>query len=140
MTNETEMSSIIEFDTDLSNVEAPKPLPAGTYDAVIQTAELMMSKGDEPKPMIKVTYNISADQYPADYVDGNPNGTTLTQFFMADNSVRSKFALKRFLLAIGAPISNKVDTTTLIGLAARIEVGSQIWQGMETARVNRVVA
>lgn len=141
MTNETELTSIIDFGVDLSTVEAPKPLPAGVYDAVIQTAELTKTKNSEdPKDMLKVTYNISADQYPADYTDGNPNGTTLTQYFMADKSVRSMFALKRFLLAIGAPMSNQLDATTLIGLPAKIEVANQLWEGMETARVARVVA
>lgn len=141
MTNDTELTSIIDFGVDLSTVEAPKPLPAGVYDAVIQTAELTKTKNSEdPKDMLKVTYSISADQYPADYTDGNPNGTTLTQYFMADKSVRSMFALKRFLLAIGAPMSNQLDTTTLIGLPAKIEVANQLWEGMETARVARVVA
>ena len=141
MTNDTEFTSIIDFGVDLSTVEAPKPLPAGVYDAVIQTAELTKTKNSEdPKDMLKVTYSISADQYPADYVDGNPNGTTLTQYFVADKSVRSMFALKRFLLAIGAPISNQLDATTLIGLPAKIEVANQLWEGMETARVARVVA
>lgn len=141
MTNETELTSIIDFGVDLSTVEAPKPLPAGVYDAVIQTAELVKTKNSEdPKDMLKITYNISADQYPADYTDGNPNGTTLTQYLMADKSVRSMFALKRFLLAVGAPISNQLDATTLIGLPAKIEVANQLWEGMETARVARVVA
>lgn len=139
MVNETELGSIIEFDEDLSNVEAPKPLPSGVYDAIIQTAEVVKSK-DQTKDMIKVTFNISADQYPADYVDGNPNGTTLSMYLMCDNSPRSKFVMKRFILAIGAPLSNRIDVTTFIGLPAKVEVATQLWQGMETARIARVVA
>lgn len=136
--SENEMSSIIEFDEDLSNVEAPKPLPAGTYDAVVESAETMTSNSD--KPMIKVVFNISADQYPADYTDGNPEGTKLTQYLLADNSPRSKFALKRFILALGAPLSNKIDVTTFIGLPAKLEVGTRMWQDMEVASIVRVIA
>jgi len=133
-----ELNSIIEFDEDLSNVEAPKPLPAGTYDAVIESAETMTSNSG--KPMIKVIFNISADQYPADYVDGNPEGTKLTQYLLADNTSRSKFALKRFILAIGAPLSNKIDVTTFIGLPAKVEVGNRMWQDVEVANIVRVIA
>jgi hypothetical protein len=137
----TELNSIISFDVNLAEVEAPRPLPAGQYDAVIQTAEIVKTKNaEDPKDMIKVSLMISADQYPADYTDGNPNGTVLTHFVMADRSVRSMFALKRFLLAVGAPLSNSIDTTTLIGLPAKVEVENTLWQGMETARIARVIA
>ena len=136
--SDTELKSMLEFDVNLAEVEAPKPLPAGIYDAVVQTAEIVVSKSE--KDMIKVTFNISADQYPADYTDGNPNGTVLTHFVMADRSVRSMFALKRFLLALGAPLSNSIDPSTLIGLPAKVEVRNELWEGMETARIARLVA
>ena len=87
----TELSSVIEFDEDLNNVEAPKPLPAGQYAATILSAEPMMSKNGEHK-MAKVTWSIPAEEYPADYVDGNPAGTQLTQYLMLDNTARAKFA------------------------------------------------
>ena len=132
------LSSVIEFDEDLNNVEAPKPLPMGLYDAVVQSVEPMMSKSE--RLMAKVTFSVSADQYPADYTDGNPNGTTLTQYIFLDNSQRSKFALKRFCQAIGAPLSNSVDITTWVGLPARIEVINEPWEGNLQARIKRVVA
>jgi hypothetical protein len=136
--SDTELKSMLEFDVNLAEVEAPKPLPAGIYDAVVQTAEIVVSKSE--KDMIKVTFNISADQYPADYVDGNPEGTTLTHYVMAEKTPRSMFALKRFLLALGAPLSNSIDPSTLIGLPAKVEVRNELWEGMETARIARLVA
>lgn len=136
--SENVLSSVINFDEDLNNVEAPKPLPMGLYDAVIQSAEPMMSKSD--RLMAKVTFMVSADQYPVDYTDGNPNGTTLTQYVFLDNSQRSKFALKRFCQAIGAPLSNSIDITTWIGLPARIEVVNEPWEGNLQARIKKVVA
>lgn len=84
---ENVLSSVIEFDEDLNNVEAPKPLPAGMYDSVIQTVEPMNSKSGNL--MAKITHMISADQYPADYVDGNPNGTTLVQYLMLSKDQRA---------------------------------------------------
>lgn len=136
--SENVLSSVINFDEDLNNVEAPKPLPMGLYDAVIQSAEPMMSKSD--RLMAKVIFMVSADQYPVDYTDGNPNGTTLTQYVFLDNSQRSKFALKRFCQAIGAPLSNSIDITTWIGLPARIEVVNEPWEGNLQARIKKVVA
>lgn len=134
----TEMlNSVIEFDEDLSSVEAPKPLPMGTYDATILSAEVTKSKSD--RPMVKVTFSISADQYPVDYRDGNPNGTTLTKFLMADMSAQSKFAMKRFCMAIGAPLSNQVDVNQWIGLPAKVEVINELYEGNLTARLNKVI-
>ena len=134
----TELSSVIEFDEDLNNVEAPKPLPAGQYAATILSAEPMMSKNGEHK-MAKVTWSIPAEEYPADYVDGNPVGTQLTQYLMLDNTARAKFALKRFVQAIGAPLSNTVDLTTWLGLAARVEVTNEPFEDTLTARLKKVV-
>ena len=134
----TELSSVIEFDEDLNNVEAPNPLPAGQYSATILSAEPMMSKNGEHK-MAKVTWSIPAEEYPADYVDGNPAGTQLTQYLMLDNTARAKFALKRFVQAIGAPLSNTVDLTTWLGLAARVEVTNEPFEDTLTARLKKVV-
>lgn len=134
----TEMlNSVIEFDEDLNGVEAPKPLPMGTYDATIQSAEVTKSKSD--RPMVKVSFLISADQYPADFTDGNPNGTILTKFLMADMSAQSKFAMKRFCMAIGAPMSNQVDVNSWIGLPAKVEVINELYEGNLTARLNKVI-
>lgn len=135
---EANLSSVIEFDVDLNTVEAPKPLPAGMYDATIQNVEPALGK-NSGKKMAKVTYAISADQYPADYVDGNPNGTVLTQYIMLENDARSKFALKQFCQKIGAPLSNRVDLTTWIGLAAKLEVINEMWEGQPQARISKVI-
>lgn len=135
---EANLSSVIEFDVDLSTVEAPKPLPAGMYDSTIQNVEPVISKNSNKK-MAKVTYAISADQYPADYVDGNPNGTTLTQYLMLENDARSKYALKQFCQKIGAPLSNRIDLTTWIGLPARLEVINEMWEGQPQARISKVI-
>lgn len=134
----TELSSVIEFDEDLNNVEAPKPLPAGQYAATILSAEPMMSKNGEHK-MAKVTWSIPAEEYPADYVDGNPAGTQLTQYLMLDNTARAKFALKRFVQSIGAPLSNTIDLTTWLGLSARVEVTNEPFEDTLTARLKKVV-
>ena len=98
-----------------------------------------MSK-DGTKLMAKVVYSISADQYPVDYTDGNPNGTTLTQYIMLGKDARSKYALKKFIMGIGAPLSNTVDLTTWIGLPCKLEGVNELYEGMETARVKGVVA
>lgn len=134
---ENMLSSVIEFDEDLSNVEAPKPLPAGNYDSVIESAEPIMSKNGNP--MVKVTHFISSDQYPADYTDGNPEGTRLTQYLMLGKDQRSKYQLKQFCLGIGAALSNSIDVNTWVGNAARVEVVNEIYEGNLNARLKKVL-
>lgn len=135
---ENMLSSVIEFDEDLNNVEAPKPLPGGMYDSVIESVEPMISKSNNL--MAKIVHRISADQYPVDYTDGNPEGTILTQYLVLGKDQRSKFALKQFCLAIGAPLSNSIDLTTWIGLPAKIEVVNEMYEGNPQARLKKVVA
>lgn len=135
---EVNLSSVVEFDEDLSTVEAPKPLPNGIYDSTIQSVEPVMSK-NSGKLMAKVIYMISADQYPADYTDGNPNGTILTQYIMLEKDARSKFALKQFCQKIGAPLSNRVDLTTWTGLPAKLEIINELWEGQPMARISKVI-
>ena len=71
--SDTELPSIVEFSSDLSKAEAPEPLPVGEYEANITTAEIKTSqKGTR---YAEIRWNVSPDQYPADYGDGNPNGS-----------------------------------------------------------------
>ena len=98
-----------------------------------------MTSKDGLKTMAKVTYSISADQYPVDYTDGNPNGTTLTQYIMLEKDARSMYALKRFIMGIGAPLSNSVDLNTWVGLTCKLNVVNEMFEGNEVARVIGVI-
>jgi hypothetical protein len=134
-----ELSSIIEFSTDLTKAEAPEPLPAGEYEAVIRSAEVRISQKDTR--YAEVRFNISPDQYPADYKDGNPDGATIIyrRVSLEDNP-QARWGTKRFIEAIGAPLGKKVNVSDWIGSDAVIEVSHETYEGVNRAVVNRVRA
>lgn len=132
-----EMPSIIEYSDDISSAEAPVPLPKGDYIGTIRSAELKQSqKGNN---YVSVAFFIPADQYPATYTDGNPDGETLTYNRVpADDSARGRYRMRKFCEAIGAVASKKIDLGEWIGLTAKLTVGEDEYEGEKRAQITKV--
>jgi len=108
-----EIPSVFTFDEDVSQTEAPPPLPVGQYiGEVVGCEPKLSSKGS---PMCVVQFRIGADQYPADYKDGNPDGTTLTHYIVVQDNQQSRFRLKTFVEALGLTVRKEFDPNTLMG-------------------------
>lgn len=134
-----ELSSIVEFSIDLNKQEAPEPLPAGSYTGVIRNAEVKESQ--RGTMYAAVSFHIGADQFPADYKDGTEDGLTLVyrRVGLEDNP-QARYGTKRFIEAIGAPLSKKIDVSEWVGLEADLEVEHDTYEGVTRAVVNRVRA
>ena len=137
--SDTELPSIVEFSSDLSKAEAPEPLPVGEYEANITAAEIKTSqKGTR---YAEIRWNVSPDQYPADYGDGSPDGTNLIyrRVSLEDNP-QARWFTKQFIDAIGAPLGKKIDVNTWVGMDAVVEVDHETYEGVNRAIVKRVRA
>jgi hypothetical protein len=134
-----EISSIVEFSMDLNKQDAPEPLPSGKYTGVIRNAEVKESQ--RGTMYAAVSFHIGADQFPADYTDGNDDGVTLIyrRCGLEDNP-QARYGAKRFIEAIGAPLSKKVDVAEWVGLEAALEVGHDTYEGVTRAVIDRVHA
>lgn len=133
-----ELQSVVEFDSDISMAEQPKPLPAGVYNAVIVGASVKTSK--KGNRYAAVQFKIGADEYPADYVDGNKDGTTMSyNRLVLENTAQAKWQLRQFCQKIGAVMSNRIDVTEWLGLTAKIEVTNEMYEGMMIATIVRVL-
>jgi hypothetical protein len=132
-------SSIIEFSEDIANAEAPVPLPAGDYTAEIRAAEVKTSgKGNE---YFAVTFFIPPEQYPADYTDGDPDGTTLGyNRLQKRDDTSGRYRVRKFCEAIGAKMGKKIDVNEWIGLTATVAVDNSEWEGEPRAEIKKVVA
>ena len=132
-------SSIVEFSINLKDQEQPEPLPAGKYNGVIRATEVKESQRGTMYGA--VSFHIGADQFPADYKDGNDDGMTLVyrRVGLEDNP-QARFGTKRFMEAIGAPLSKKIDLSEWIGMEAVLEVTHETYEGVTRATVNRVQA
>lgn len=133
----TGMSSILEFEDDIANAKEPLPLPPTDYHAVIRGVEQKMSiKGNK---YLDISFFVGADQYPQDYVDGNPDGTTLHyRRIVVDNTAMAKWSLKKFCEAIGAPMGRQIDTNQWLGLAARLTIENKPYENSMRSEIKAV--
>lgn len=129
--------SILEYDTDLGEAEAPVPLPVGDYPAEIRSAERKTSAaGNE---YINVTFHISPDAYPADYTEGNEDGTILTFGRLSpENTQRARWNMKKFTEAIGAKQGKSIDLNDWIGLNAIVTVAHDTYEGETRPQIKKV--
>lgn len=133
-----ELQSVVEFDTDIAVAEQPQPLPAGIYDGTISGTQVKMSKSGNRYAAVTIT--IPAEQYPADYTDGNANGTSLAyNRLVLENTPQAKWQLKTFCQKIGASMSNRIDVAEWLGLSVKVEVTNELYEGVMRANIARVV-
>jgi hypothetical protein len=136
MTEET--MTIVEFSEDISEAEAPEPLPVGEYPTSIRAAEVKISQ--RGTRYAAVTFVITPEEYPADYpIENAPDGKTIIfrRCSLEDNP-QSRFMLKNFCEAIGATASKKVDVSEWIGLTAMVEVEHDTYEGVTREQITRV--
>ena len=132
--------SIIEYNSDLSTATPPTPLPAGPYPAEIVGAQEKVSNTSGGK-YLSVLFRISASSYPADFVDGDPDGIELQyNRISTDDNARNRFRMRQFLERVGAPLSRRIDLNSLVGLTATVEINHQEYEGEMRAQIARVLA
>jgi hypothetical protein len=137
--NMSEGKSIIEYSEDISNAEAPAPLPPGDYPAEIRGAEIKTSqKGNE---YVAVTFFIAPESYPADFTEGDADGMTLSyNRIVVDDSPRGRHRMRKFCEAIGASTSAKLDVNDWIGNTAVVSVAQSEYEGETRAEIAKVIA
>jgi hypothetical protein len=129
--------SIIEYDEDLANAEAPVPLPIGDYPATIRSAEVKKSAAGND--YINVTFYIDPEAYPADFTEGDEDGQILSFGRISPaNTQRARWGMRKFQEAIGAKLSKQVDLNDWIGLSAIVAVGHDTYEGETRAQIKQV--
>jgi len=132
-------TSIMRFSQDIATAEAPPPLPARQYNAEVIGASIRpaMSSG---VPYLNLQFRVSADQYPADYPDGDPDGTVLYyNRLRAVDDPRGRYAMRQAMTRLGGPLSMEIDCNSLIGLRANIEVVHQEYEGEMRASISKLL-
>jgi hypothetical protein len=132
--------SILSFSEDISNAVAPAPLPPGPYPAEIIGAQKRVSQatGNE---YASIVFRINASSYPADYTDGNPDGTELTyNRLLIEDTPQSRYRWRQFMERVGGPLGRSVDLNSLLGLTATVDITHQEYEGEQRAQIARIVA
>lgn len=138
--NNSGMPSVIDFSEDISNAEAPVPLPTGDYAAEIRGAAQKTSQ-TSGNPYASVQFFIPPEQYPADYTEGEPDGMVLTfnRVSLVDTPA-GRHRLRKFLEAIGAPAGKKIDLNEWVGRSATVSVQHDTYEGETRAAIGKVTA
>lgn len=131
--------SIIEFSEDLSNAEAPAPLPKSDYPFEVRSAEKKTSaKGNE---FASIVLFIAPEAYPADFTEGNEDGTMLTyNRLMLSDTPQNRYRVRKFLEAVGAKTGKKLDLNDLIGLNGIVSVDHEMYEGENRAVAKKILA
>lgn len=129
--------SIIEYDVDLSEAEAPVPLPVGDYIAEVRAAEIKTSaKGNK---YVNVTFFIPPEQYPADYTEGNPDGMSFQYGRLSpDNTTQARFGMKKFCEAIGAELGRSLNLNDWLGKSGVVAIVHEEFEGQMRAKIAKV--
>lgn len=134
---DTSSENILSYGEDISNAEAPPPLPDGEYEAEIRNATTKVSSSGNT--MVPVTVSISPDHYPADYpVEFAPDGVTLTSYrLIYEDSARGRYRMRKFCDSIGAVTGKHINPTDWIGSKVLVTVGHEEYEGEQRNNIQK---
>ena len=120
--DEGALPSVVEFDSDVDDQEAPKPIPKGWYNATITAAKNSMGK-TSGKKYAELSMFVGEDQYPADFTDGEPDGMTIIyRRISLENGPRSRYRLKKFGALFGMKIGRTLDLAEFVDKELKIKI------------------
>lgn len=132
--------SLISYQTDISTQEAPPPLPPRAYRAEIIGASVRPAQSSGV-PYLNVQFRIPAEEYSADYTEGDPEGTVIYyNRLSAEDKPQARYRMRQFMERIGGPLGRQVDCNALIGLWANVEVTHQEYEGEQRANIARILS
>lgn len=133
-------TSIIKYATDIATAEAPPPLPAREYKAEIVAAEVRTASSGNN--YLNLQCRVPAEQYPADFQDGDPDGTVLyygNGRLSTDDKPAARYRMRRAMERIGGPLSQEIDCNALIGLWVNVEVVHSDYEGETRAQISKLL-
>lgn len=132
--------TVMEFVEDISEAEAPEPLPPGEYPATIRGAEVKESQSGNH--YVAVQFMIQPDDYPADYPAENaPDGKIVTfRRLPYSQDKGAMYRMRKFCESIGAATSKRIDVNDWIGLEATVRIEHDTWEGEKREQIAAVTA
>lgn len=133
--------SVMEFTVDLNDQEEPQVLPDGEYPTEIVEASFKVSQ-NSGNTYLALRLHITPDAYPADFQDGDPDGTDLNynRIVVKPETAQTRWRLKKFLSTVGAPIGRTLDPSVLIGLGCTVRLEQSEYDGEKRAEAKKVVS
>jgi hypothetical protein len=131
------LGTVYEFSKPSNEAEAPQPIPASEYRASVRAVEAKNSK-NSGKPMAAFSYHVSAEQYPADFTDGDPDGVVLTFYLPLEDNARNRFRIRKHCEAHGVAATHRLNLPDFIGQEVIIKIEHEDYQGAPQARITAI--
>jgi hypothetical protein len=132
--------SLLTFSEDITNAPPPVPLPVGPYPAEIIGAQ-RRTAGQTGNEYVQIIMRINPESYPADFTDGDPDGTVLYyNRLSAEDTPTNRHRWRVFMERCGGPLGRNVDLNQLVGLTCTVEISHQEREGIMYAQIARVLA
>lgn len=132
--------SLFEFSVDLAEAQPPPPLPPGTYPFEIIGAQRRTSQVSG-NTYVQVLCRIAAANYPADHIDGDPDGTVLSyNRLLLEDTPQARYRMRQFMERVGGPMGRTVDLNSLVGLSGMCEITNGEYEGEPQAQISKIIA
>lgn len=133
------LDTIIDFSQDISEAEAPPPLPRNDYEGEIRAVTVAVSKNKGTR-YADVTFLIRPEQFPADFDPTYyPDGITIHfRRVSLEDTPQGRYSVRQFCEAIGAPMSKRIDINDWVGQTARVTVTHETYEGRDRAVIQSV--
>lgn len=132
---------ILEFSQDISEAEAPPPLPIGEYPSTVEALEVRVSN-TSGREYLGVNLRISPDDFPPDFeTDAYPDGVLLryNRLFTEDNA-RNRYNFRKFCEALGAPMGKQIDPNDWIGMTIKVGINHRKWEDEDQANITKIAS
>jgi hypothetical protein len=134
------VSSILEFSSDIADAKPPLPLPIGPYRGEIVSAQ-WRTAASTGNVYAAFGIRIPESEYPADFPDGEPDGTLLTyNRLLHGDTPRIRYAWRTFSEKVGAPLGRTIDLNNYLGLTVHVDVNHNEYEGETRAQIARILA
>lgn len=140
MNDEAGSDTIITFQEDIATTDRPNPLPVGEYPGEIREAAKKTSN-TSGKDYAQLNVFVDPSAYPADYADGNPDGTILNYNRLSlQDTKAARWRIRDFFEKMGLPAPGRqLDLNTLVGLKVKARVSHRNYEGQPQAQLDSLV-
>ena len=132
-----ELPSVISFSENIADAQPPKPIPTGTYRASVKMSAVGPSKSSGRRTLT-LTLHVTPDQYPADYTDGNPDGTILMHYVSVEDTPQGRFNTRRICEVFDVPMVGKdINAMDFMNRECYAKVMHEPYEGAMQAKIER---
>jgi hypothetical protein len=138
--DDDEVGSIVEYSESIADTEKPALIAKGKYEGELREVTVEVGK-EKGRRYFAEVWVIPPEAFPADYDLANaPDGLVLSyNRTSAEDNQKSRFRLKEHFKALGLkPPGRQVDTGSMIGARAMLEIDYDTYEGVEREIIRRI--